>query len=185
MVEESCVIPYSAPSAPGVVTLNGTYSGDTNHPQSTYIARLTVEPAPVGDFSVSCSPNSLTANPGGTSPSSTCTVTSINSFNSPVSLTCSGLPPDDSCSFNPATVIPPADGSITSDLTVKADQTAQAGTFPFNVAGTSGSLSHNFEMALNVSFNVVPESAVGTIAIMLASIGGLVGYISFRNLKRI
>ncbi|HLA78129.1 MAG TPA: hypothetical protein VJU18_11170, partial [Vicinamibacteria bacterium] len=59
------------------------------------------------DFSLSCSPSSLSVQQG-SSGTSTCTVTSTGGFNSAVSLACASLPSGVGCSYNPASVTPPA-----------------------------------------------------------------------------
>ncbi len=102
------------------------------------------------DFTIACSPSSLTAAQGG-SATSTCTITSQNSFNSTVSLSCSGLPSGATCSFSPASVTPPANGSATSSLTVNVAGTTPTGTTSFSVTGVSGSLSHGAAMSLTVT----------------------------------
>src|SRR6185295_16853018 len=102
------------------------------------------------DFTIACSPSSLTAAQGG-SAASTCTITSQNGFNSAVSLSCSGLPSGATCSFSPASVTPPANGSANSSLTVNVAGTTPTGTTSFSVNGVSGSLSHNAAMSLTVT----------------------------------
>ncbi|HEV8580531.1 MAG TPA: PepSY domain-containing protein [Thermoanaerobaculia bacterium] len=102
------------------------------------------------DFTLACSPSSLTAAQGG-SATSTCTVTSQNGFNGAVNLSCTGLPSGAACSFSPASVTPPANGSTTSALTVDVAGTTATGTTSFQVNGASGSLSHNAAMSLTVT----------------------------------
>jgi hypothetical protein len=105
---------------------------------------------PSPDFSISASPSSLTVAQGA-SGTSTVTVTSVNSFNSAVSLSCTGLPAGVSCGFSPASVTPPADASATSALTVTVSTAAAAGTYSFPATGTSGSLSHGAPLSLTVT----------------------------------
>jgi len=102
------------------------------------------------DFTLSCAPSSLSIAQGG-SGNSTCTVTSQNGFNSAVNLSCSGLPSGATCSFAPAAVTPPANGSTTSTLTVNVAGSTATGTTAFQVSGVSGSLSHNAAMSLTVT----------------------------------
>jgi trimeric autotransporter adhesin len=112
---------------------------------------LTVNAAPVPNFSVSCSPASLTVTQGQTSGASTCTVTSTNGFNSAVALSCAGMPSGSTCNFTPASVTPPANGSATSSLTVSATAGATTGTFGFTAQGVSGALTRTFGMSLTVN----------------------------------
>ena len=113
-----------------------------------------VEATPAGsvtpDFSVSCSPSSLTVSQGG-STTSTCTVTSTNGFASAVTLSCTGMPSGSSCGFSPNPVTPPANGSVNSTLTVSATATAATGSFSFQVQGVGGSLTRTFGMSLSVN----------------------------------
>jgi hypothetical protein len=102
------------------------------------------------DFSVSCSPSSLTVTQG-SSTTSTCTVTSINGFSSAVSLACGTLPSGSSCSFSPASVTPPANGTANSTLTVSATAGATTGTFAFQVNGTSGATTRSAGLSLTVN----------------------------------
>jgi trimeric autotransporter adhesin len=101
------------------------------------------------DFSVACSPSSLTVSQGGNG-SSTCTVTSLNGFNSAVILSCIGQPAGVTCGFAPNPVTPPADGSVNSALTVSVSSTTAAGTYSFQVQGTSGALIRATNMTLTV-----------------------------------
>jgi len=113
---------------------------------------LTVTPAAstTPDFSVSCSPSSLSVTQGA-STTSTCTVTSTNGYSSAVSLSCTGLPAGSSCSFVPSSVTPPSGGSANSTLTVTATASATTGSFSFDVQGTDGTLTHTFPVALTVN----------------------------------
>jgi hypothetical protein len=103
------------------------------------------------DFTLSCSPASLTVTQGGPGATSTCTVTSVNGFSAAVNLSCTGMPSGSTCSFNPASVTPAPNGAVNSTLTVTADASAAIGTFGFSVLGVSGSLSHSFGMSLTVN----------------------------------
>jgi hypothetical protein len=102
------------------------------------------------DFTVSCSPSSLTVN-AGASGTSTCTVASQNGFSSAVSLSCgSGLPAGASCAFNPSSVTPPANGSAGSTLTLSVASGTASGTYAFSVSGVSGSTTRSTPMSLTV-----------------------------------
>ncbi len=103
---------------------------------------MTVTPAAsvTPDFSVSCSPSSLSAAQGGNA-TSTCTVTSTNGFNSAVTLSCTGLPSGVTCGFVGNPVTPPANGSVNSTLTVSVAGTTTPGTYSFQAQGVGGSLT--------------------------------------------
>jgi hypothetical protein len=102
------------------------------------------------DFTIAASPSSLSVVQGA-SATSTVTVTSVNSFSAAVSLSCSGLPAGVTCGFSPSSVTPAANGSATSTLTVTASSSAAAGSYSFQAAGTSGSLSHAAALSLTVT----------------------------------
>ncbi len=102
------------------------------------------------DFSIACSPSSVSVTRPG-SVNTTCTVTSTNGFNSAVSLSCTNPSSGVSCSFNPASVTPPANGSATSTLTISATAAATTGTFSLNVQGVGGSLTRSTNVSLTVS----------------------------------
>jgi len=83
-------------------------------------------------FSISASPTPSTIT-AGQQVTSTVTLTSVNGFNSAVSLTCSvqpaaTLPP--TCSLNPATTTPAANGSVVSTLTINTIAPTLSGVTP-------------------------------------------------------
>jgi hypothetical protein len=113
-------------------------------------ATVTPAASATPDFTLSCAPTSLSAAQGG-SATSTCTVTSQNGFTGAVALACTGLPAGASCSFAPAPVTPPANGSAGSTLTLTVSNTTPTGTTSFQMNGTSGALSHNAALSLTVT----------------------------------
>ncbi len=123
--------------------------------------------APAPDFSLSASPSSVPltqGNPGG----STITVSSLNGFNSSVSLTLSGCPANTTCVLNPTSVTPPANGSNTSTLTITTNVggTSPTGTFLLTVSGNSGthttSVSVTISAAPDFSLSASPSSVTVT-----------------------
>jgi hypothetical protein len=91
----------SDPSSPQLAALSGT--GST---------------AGQADFSLSLNPAQGTVTAGGTANFSV-TVTSLNSFASSVSLTCTGAPAASTCILNPTAVTPAANATATSSGTIK------------------------------------------------------------------
>jgi len=81
----------------------------------------------------------------GGSTSSTITLTSINSYNSSVSLSVSGCPAGATCSFSP-TGVTPTGTSVLSIVT----GTAAAGSYTLTVQGTAGPLSHTTNVGLTI-----------------------------------
>jgi hypothetical protein len=83
-------------------------------------------------------------------------VTSLNGFNSAVTLSCLGQPAGVSCNFGTNPVTPPSGGSAISSLTVNVGGSTAAGTYNFQVQGTSGATIHGSNMTLNVTGVCVP-----------------------------
>ncbi|HYN98158.1 MAG TPA: hypothetical protein VEU28_00635 [Actinomycetota bacterium] len=69
-----------------------------------------------------------------------CRVSSVNGFSAPVSLACVNPPSGLVCGIDPGTVIPAAGGSDTFHLQLSNNE-APVGPNPFQVVGTSGSLT--------------------------------------------
>ncbi|MGE0135578.1 MAG: S8 family serine peptidase [Dehalococcoidia bacterium] len=135
------------------------FNGDPNNPVSGryygYLVSNTVA-APTPDFSIAVSPSSRTVTPGGGA-NYTVTVTSLNGFNSPVTLDVqSGLPAGAGSSFtiNPVT---PTVGGATTTLNITTTGATPAGNSTLTIRGTSGALVHSTTTALEV---VVPDFSV-------------------------
>ncbi|HKD51142.1 MAG TPA: protease pro-enzyme activation domain-containing protein [Candidatus Acidoferrum sp.] len=120
------------------VTITGTSGSLTN---STTFS-LTVNPQ--GNFTLSTSPSSLTVVQGA-SGSTSISVNALNSFNSTVSLSASGLPAGVTASFNPTST------AGTSTLTLTASSTATTGTASVAITGTAGNLSSSTTLSLTVN----------------------------------
>lgn len=122
----------------------------------------------VPDFSISASPSSLTIIQGD-SGNSTINITSLNGFNSVVSLSISGLPNGATASFDPISVTPPSDGFATSTLTINVSASVASDTYPLTVTATSETLSHNVAISLTVTaapdFSISASPASVTIAL--------------------
>jgi hypothetical protein len=112
-------------------------------------ATVTPGGAPVPDFSLACSPSSLTIAAGGNG-NSTCTVTSQNAYNNAVNLSCVGQPLGVTCSFSANPVTPPSNGSANSTLNLSIAGSQAAGTFNFQVRGSDGVLTHDSPFTLTV-----------------------------------
>ncbi|HXX99312.1 MAG TPA: S53 family peptidase, partial [Candidatus Limnocylindrales bacterium] len=136
------LLTLSANPTAAVGTVNVTITGTSGTLTSTTTISLSVNP--LGNFTLSASPNSLTLTQGA-SGSSTITVTSQNGFNGSVTLSASGLPSGVTASFNPSSA------TSTSTLTLTASSTATTGTATVTVTGTSGNLSHTTSMSLTVA----------------------------------
>ncbi|MCI0447133.1 hypothetical protein L0152_28490, partial [bacterium] len=126
----------------------GGWRGSSSLMTNTGSRCCVIPPSP--DFSITCNPSSLITLPG-QDVTSTCTITSLSNFNDAVALSCANLPPNVTCTFNPDSVTPPPNGSIDSTMTVTVADTVPDGAYSFDAVGTSGILSHSFNMNLTVT----------------------------------
>ena len=114
---------------------SGSYSGPV------------VSPA-TGDFTILSNPRVLRLvrpSSGTVSKASSICLNSINGFSSDVALSGSWIddaPTGITYSFNLNPVTPPANGQVTSTLTVSVDSTALGGVYVLSIIGTSGSITH-------------------------------------------
>jgi hypothetical protein len=141
---------------------NQYYMSTASFDWSTRLASLKFSgcggpPAP--DFSISASPSSQTVVQG-SSTTYTVTVTSLNGFNSAVSLTVSGCPSGTTCTLNPTSVTPPANGSANSTLTVQTTSSTPTGTYTLTITGTSGTLTHTTTVQLVVTSSAPPDFSI-------------------------
>ena len=174
---------------------SGTYNFNVQGSDGT-LASLTplvlvVTPPTTPDFSISASPSSATVDQG-QSANYTVTVNSQNSFSGTVNLSASVSP------SGPTTSIPPS-VSVTSStpgqatLNVSTTSSTTTGAYTVTVTGTSGSLTHQTQVNLQVnaagptgSFAVsassgtltVAVNASGTDSIILTPSGGFTGSVS-------
>jgi hypothetical protein len=115
----------------------------------------TVVPPPPPGFTIACTPASLTID-NQSSGTSSCTIRSLNGFASAVGLSCFGvMPAGVGCQFSPSTVTPPANGSVTSTLTVGVG-TATAGTRTIQPQGQAGLLFSRTSLVLNLTGQTPP-----------------------------
>jgi hypothetical protein len=109
----------------------------------------------VVDFGLTApSPNTVTAQQGGTSNGTTFQVTAAGAFSAAVTLTCpTGLPLGASCHFSPSNTVSPTLGSpVTVTLTVSATSSTPLGNFPITLqAATLGALSKTQTFTLTVT----------------------------------
>ena len=119
-------------------------------------ACATEQPVGQPDFFVSCSPASHNIQQGAQA-TSTCTVTSTFGYSGTVGLSCSGNPADLACSFSPASITPPVDGSASSTLTMTVDLAATTGVFNFDVVGNDGTSTRTS----GIEVLIVPEGTNG------------------------
>jgi subtilase family serine protease len=137
------------------------------------------------NFSISSSPASLTIQ-AGLSGSSTITATSLDGFNSQVTLTVTG--PN-----NWASVPTPITPTGSATLTIIVPSTATAGTYTYTVTGTSGSLTHSttvtctvttpdFSISASPSSLSVRSGSSGTSKITITALNGFTGTVTLSAL---
>jgi len=136
----------TATTGSATVTITGTSGSLT----ATTTLALTVNSTATPNFTVAASPASVTVTQGA-SGTSTITITSTGGFNSATTLSASGLPSGVTAAFSTNPVTPPANGSVTSTLTLTASASATVGTATVTITGTSGSTTHSATIALTVN----------------------------------
>jgi len=136
----------TATTGAATVTITGTSGSLT----ATTTLALTVNSTATPNFTVAASPASVTVTQGA-SGTSTITITSTGGFNSATTLSASGLPSGVTAAFSTNPVTPPANGSVTSTLTLTASASATVGTATVTITGTSGSTTHSATIALTVN----------------------------------
>ncbi len=140
----------SVPASTYQMTLVGSSGSDVkNYDFSLQVTAIIVP----GDFGISVSPQSVTAQAGGMG-TATVTITSINGFAGPVTLSSSGQPSGVSVSFSPSTPTPPAGGSADSSVSISVANSVQAGSYPLTISGSGSSsyiIQHSTQLNLQVS----------------------------------
>jgi subtilase family serine protease len=137
----------SATVGAATVTITGT-SGSLTH--SATIALTVNSSSGTKNFTLALSPASFTIDERG-SVSTTLTVTSVNGFNSAVSLSVNEFPSGVSATASTNPVTPPANGSTTVTLTWSATRRAPTGTTTIELIGTSGSLTNQIPVTITVA----------------------------------
>jgi streptogramin lyase len=156
----------AAPTGTFPITISGTGSSGTH----TTSFGLTITSG--ADFSASLASPTLSVGAGG-SGTQTVTLTSIGSFNSPVTLSYGSLPAGVHVSFNPTPVTPPSGGTITSVATVSVDSGTPASSSPITITGTSGSLTHSqvFTLTITVTPDFTISGVPGTVSLVQGGTG--------------
>jgi uncharacterized membrane protein len=130
-------------------------SGSLVH--STTLSLNITPPPPTPDFSLDVAPASLQIQQG-QSAQAQVTVTSINSFNSAVTLSLpAGVPEKPTGSFSPNPITPPPNETAQSTLTVLVSDAVPAGPYTLTIIGTSGTLEHTFNITVTVTAPAVPD----------------------------
>jgi hypothetical protein len=112
----------------GTHNITAAYGGDTaNAASSSSAVVVTITAAPAADFSIVLNPSTGSVSPG-SSATSTITITPSGGFSQAISLACSGLPVNSTCTFSPTSVTPNGTATSTSTLTIATDVKAASVT---------------------------------------------------------
>ena len=125
------------------VTITATDTNGT--PTQSTIVTLTVNPAPVVDFTISASPSNRVVKRG-KSTSYAVNVTPLGGFNEAVTFSVAGCPSNTTCTFVPASV----NGGGSSTLTVATTTSTPKATYTLVIIGTSASVTRNTSVTLKV-----------------------------------
>ena len=125
----------------------GTYTLTVTGMTATlnHSVNVTLNVSSAGDFSLSDSPATLQISRGGTG-TDTISVSPLNGFAGPVTLSASGVPQRTSASWSTTTV----NGSGSSVLTIRVNKPAKSGIYNLTITGTSGNLVHSIPLTLIV-----------------------------------
>ena len=175
MTPKSMNQPVSGSTGPATVTITGT-SGTLVHTASI---SLSVNAAPVPDFSLAATPATLAITQGA-SGTSTIAITRLNAFTGGVTFTTSALPAGVTAGFSSS----PATGN-SSVLTLTASATATTGPATVTITGTSGTLTRTTSVTVVVpkppDFSLVATPATRTVTAggtgtYTATVGALNGF---------
>jgi chitodextrinase len=112
---------------------------------------LTVNANFANGFSLSANSASVAIRKG-TSGSVSYNITSLQGFESPVTLTLADPPPGIEGTFSPEEVTPPANGTIRSTLTLKVDDPAECGNkYTLTINATGGFFTESVTLALTIT----------------------------------
>ncbi len=116
------------------------------------------------DFTIAAIPTSQTVSQGDPAPY-TISLTSLNGFNSPVTLSVSGLPTGATSIFDPNPVTP----SDSATLTINTSTTTPTGNYTLTITGIGGEITHRTTVALNIT--ATGEGNITTISATIHNIG--------------
>jgi len=123
-------------------TYNLTFTATNSAGNATQNFTLMVQ-----DFTISASPASQTTS-GGKSAVYAISLTSKGGLTGNVSLSCSGGPPNSTCTISPSSVM--LTGTASAKVTLFAPMKVNKGTFTLTFTGTLASLTHSTNVSLTV-----------------------------------
>jgi hypothetical protein len=153
----------ATPIATTSVTVTGT-AGALTHNKSV---SLTVTAAP--DFTIGATALAPASVAAGGSATSAITVTALNGFTGPATLSCSSITPAvtpaPTCAF-----VPPSIANGVSGLTVSTSATTPVGPYTVTIAGTSGLLNHTATATFTVTAAPIADFTLAATPLSPASV---------------
>ncbi len=130
----ACNTPCTFTLPTGVTTVNAVANayGYTQSAVTTVTYNETID-----YFTVAVAPTTLVIDPNGNAGAVGVTVTELGGYTGTVNLTCSGLPPGDTCTFNPASVSVTATIPGKSALTISSGANSKNNSFPLLPGGAT------------------------------------------------
>ncbi len=122
-----------------------------------------------GNFSIAANPPTSQTVTAGSSASYALTLAPGNGFNASVTLVCTGLPANATCSFTPKSPVP-VSASTPVTMTILTGANTPSGTSTVTVTGTSGALNHTAQVSLTVKANTTPGFTMAATALSPASV---------------
>jgi len=131
-------IPTTTATTPGdyLITVTGT-SGGLSHSQTVILT--------ISDFTLESTPSTQSVQAGG-SASYTVDTAPVAGFDDTINLSVTGVPAGVGADFDDPSVTPGSD----TTLSVSIGGSAEPGSYPLTITGTSGELSHSETVTLNV-----------------------------------
>ncbi len=186
----SSSLTVSTTGAVGVGSYPFTIKGTSGSLTRTTSATLVVQSSVQADFAVGVSPSSRTVTAGGGT-TYTVSITGSGGFAASVGLSVSGLPGGVSSGFSPASLT-----SGSSTLTLTTGALLAAGSYPFTITGTSGSLVHSvgaslvvqtgsatgdFSISVSPASATVPSTGSTQFTVSITGSGGFSGSVALSN----
>ena len=170
----------------------GSYTYYCTVHYNSMLGTFTVQTAPSApDFAVSSNPSSLSIVQGSNA-NSTITISSVNNFAKPISLSAASSPSGPTFIFNSTTVTPPAGGTAHSKLTISTLSGTHLNSYTITVTASNSttysktttisvsviSPSSDFTIVSNPTSLTVAQSSQGTTTITLTSINSFSGTVN-------
>ncbi|HEY0758871.1 MAG TPA: Ig-like domain-containing protein [Acidisarcina sp.] len=127
LLDETGSATYRASTAAGRERVTAIYEGDASFDPSSSLTVAAPAASTTPTFTLAGTPTTLSVK-AGNFVTSTISVLPVNGFQDTVMLSCSGLPPESTCLFNPTNVTPGGTAAATSILTIQTLAPSGAGT---------------------------------------------------------